>query len=567
MARQSVTVYGLVLLLSVAACCGKQRPAAGARATEGTPSSASLNALPHVTLVALSDWQAVLKPCGCTIELQRGGIERIARDLASLRAADGSVLLLHAGTLLTEDEAPDADRRQQRNLRVGAFSRMLDHIDMAAVALSSADLARGGPSVNAAYNRSHWPVLASGWKSGVKRARATTIARTASGVQVGITAVDPRSAATAKKRVALVAGHVQAMRGEGAQIIILLSNLGMRQSRKLARKVQGIDVVVIGQVPERSEPVDELERDGANEGTLLLRTPRHGAWLARLTLALNGEGKWREVSEYAPGAVDELSAREQAQRDDIARLRKGGGVSVARALPFFERRLNETRKRYEQAKAVRGKPLPAGRLAAYRAVGLPWSLTPDAAVARMVKAYDDAAAEINVKAAAKPLPGLPGKATYAGHAACVDCHDEVSGFVDSDPHYHAWETLQKVNKTRDLDCVPCHVTAFRKPGGSAFDNLPQYVNVQCEACHGAGSKHVDADGEGGGVQRVPEASACRECHTYEHSPRFDYNSYRQRLRVPGHGKPAPESAEAPPPAPEPAPKPAAKKRADKRKRR
>ena len=130
----------------------------------------------------------------------------------------------------------------------------------------------------------------------------------------------------------------------------------------------------------------------------------------------------------------------------------------------------------------------------------------------------------------------------------MDCHDDTAPFVASDPHYRAWATLEKAGKTRDLECVPCHTTGFREPGGSAFDNLKGFVNVQCEACHGAGSKHVQADGDGGGLVGEPAAAVCGKCHTPEHSPRFEYKSYRGRLRVPGHGLPAPVAVPAAPPA-------------------
>ena len=545
MLRRPFPPFGLATLFVLAACCGRQQsptaPAAARSASANT--SVTLASLPHVTLVALSDWQGVIKPCGCTIELQRGGIERIARHLKVLRASDPSTVVLHAGSLLTEDELPEAHLRQQRDLRVSAFAEMLERLDVAAVALSSHDLKRGGAAVRRAYDGARWPVLAAGWGGEIGRARPARVFSTASGVKVGITAVDPSSAADPAGRNGVVSAQIAAMRKQGAQIVVVLSNLGMRGSRKLARKVPGIDVIVIGDVPERSETVERLERDGPDERTLLMRTPRHGAWLAELTLARNGDGSWREVSDLQPGAVAELSAKVAAQEAEIDRFRKGGGgVSVGRALPIFEQRLQQTRQRLDRARAAHDKPLPTGRLAAYRSVGLPWSLTPDADMAALVIAHDKTVGDINVKAAAKPLPATKGQASYVGHATCMGCHAPTAGFVAKDPHYRAWATLVDAGKDRDLDCVPCHTTGFRKPGGSAFDNLQTFVNVQCEACHGPGSKHVAAGGEGG-VPRVPAASMCEVCHTQEHSPRFEFDAYRQRLRVPGHGKdPAPTSS-------------------------
>lgn len=550
MPRPPLAIIGMLTALALAACCGRQKSASAPAPTETAGPARALASLPHVTLVALSDWQGVIKPCGCTVELQRGGIERIARHIKALRVADPSLVVLHAGTLLSEDQVPEAHMRQQRDLRVTAFAGMLERLQVNAVALSSRDLKRGGAAVKRAYEAASWPVLAAGWNGDIKRVQAGRVLITASGVKVGITAVDPSSAADASARIALVRAQLGELRAKGAQMTVVLSNLGMRGSRKLARKVPGIDVIVIGEVPERSEPVEQLERDGPDERTLLLRTPRHGAWLAELTLASNGDGSWREVSDLQPGAIAELTAKVAAQQAEIKHFRSGAaGVSVGRALPIFEQRLEQTRRRLELARAGRDKPLPSGRLAAYRSVGLPWTLTPDADMAALVTAHDKAAGDINVKAAARPVPAIAGQASYVGHAACTDCHESTAAFVATDPHYRAWATLVDAGKDRDLDCVPCHTTGFRQPGGSAFDNLEAFVNVQCEACHGPASLHVEADGEGGGLARMPAPRACQVCHTAEHSPRFDFDAYRQRLRVPGHGAPkraTPVAAPAPP---------------------
>ena len=40
------------------------------------------------------------------------------------------------------------------------------------------------------------------------------------------------------------------------------------------------------------------------------------------------------------------------------------------------------------------------------------------------------------------------------------------------------------------------------------------------------------------IHRSPTEQLCVTCHNEHHSPRFDFATYRAKLIVPGHGKPA-----------------------------
>lgn len=537
---------GIALLT---ACCSKERqsrddeapsgPAAaapGEAAPKGPGGGARKVDAPHVRLAALADWEAVLKPCGCVAELQRGGIERIGRWVKTHRADDPSLLLVHAGTLLTEHEPPSAAQASSRAARVETFLAGLERLGPAAVALSSADLERGGTAVRAKLADAPWPLLAVGF-GGELAVKPHVLVKTASGLSVGITAIDPASAPDREARHALVAAQRDAMRKAGASVVVVLSNLGLRGSRKLARAVDGIDTIVVGDLPERIDPVRELE---VESGKVLLIPNRHGAWFASLVLVPQGLGPtepWRDATPWILGASEARAARIKLLGDELQGL-EGDQRSLATraALPQMRAELAALRRRQEQARAVANQPLPPGRLLAFEAVGLPWSAPVDEALAKLVSAYDDRAATLGSAAARDPKPAQDGKPSYVGGDVCVGCHQDASAFARDNPHAHAWQTLVDAKKTRDLDCVGCHVTGWLEPGGSAFANLDRFHNVTCESCHGPGSDHVAAAGQGP-IVRKPTADACVACHNHEHSPRFDFATYRQRIVVPGHGKP------------------------------
>jgi len=77
--------------------------------------------------------------------------------------------------------------------------------------------------------------------------------------------------------------------------------------------------------------------------------------------------------------------------------------------------------------------------------------------------------------------------------------------------------------------VTCHVTGYKQAGGyPAADSTKNasLAAVGCEACHGAGSKHMAvpmSDKEGRKkATSTPTVETCKKCHTDAISPKFDF---------------------------------------------
>ena len=87
---------------------------------------------------------------------------------------------------------------------------------------------------------------------------------------------------------------------------------------------------------------------------------------------------------------------------------------------------------------------------------------------------------------------LPDGRTYVGSDACLDCHEDVAEFYANSPH------------AVELALV-----------------VPGTAVGSCEACHGPGSGHVDAEGEGQilGLDQMKalddhqKVAMCTQCHT------------------------------------------------------
>jgi len=121
-----------------------------------------------------------------------------------------------------------------------------------------------------------------------------------------------------------------------------------------------------------------------------------------------------------------------------------------------------------------------------------------------------------------------GAEVYATESACRVCHAPEHEVWSHSRHSHAYETLRKVNKAFDPECLICHVVAFDRPGGFISEaDTPDLKNVQCEVCHGPGREHAKqpAPGFGGDARK-----ACQNCHVKNHSPRFKFQNYWAKIK-------------------------------------
>jgi 2',3'-cyclic-nucleotide 2'-phosphodiesterase (5'-nucleotidase family) len=117
---------------------------------------------------------------------------------------------------------------------------------------------------------------------------------------------------------------------------------------------------------------------------------------------------------------------------------------------------------------------------------------------------------------------------YAGDTVCKTCHLATHEKWSSSRHGRAYETLRKINKAFDPECLICHVVGYNSVGGFISElDTPNLKNVQCEVCHGAGKKHASAPAPGFGNNAN---KACKKCHVKNHSPRFNFTKYWPKIK-------------------------------------
>jgi len=152
----------------------------------------------------------------------------------------------------------------------------------------------------------------------------------------------------------------------------------------------------------------------------------------------------------------------------------------------------------------------------------------------------------------KKAPTAPAAgADYVGINRCRMCHLQQFKSWQDTRHASALATLEtapdsavaamagklkvvpKGKPSESNDCVVCHVTGFRLPGGyPAADSArtAAVANVTCEACHGPGGRHVSAPlaEKKKFINRNVTANLCIQCHTPVITPKFDFEEFKKR---------------------------------------
>ena len=200
----------------------------------------------RVVIVGSADLKGKTSPCGCHIP--RGGFARIAAFLDSTRAGDVPVLFVDSGGSFPEvDGRTDLADFMLRSL--GAL-----HVD--AVGVAPRDLRHGLAYLRDQVRRHALPLTCANLVDPTSRAPvfASSHIVDARGVRVGMFALigdrmdlgpahdslavlDPENAAT---------HEVAALRARGAQVIVLLAQLGRVGGEDVVTAVPGIDVVILG---------------------------------------------------------------------------------------------------------------------------------------------------------------------------------------------------------------------------------------------------------------------------------------------------------------------------------
>ena len=340
----------------------------------------------------------------------------------------------------------------------------------------------------------------------------------------------------------LVKRETQRLKQQGARVLVALTAMQRGAALRIADGSDDLDVLLVGKASSdghgnTDQPPPEIVGD-----TLVVQTANHGQTVSIVDVYLRGDGDKTVHLADAGGVAKAAKVGDIAQR--IRELEnkingwEGGGAVDPADLKARKADLEMLRKQRSDLEAQQAPP-PAGSFFRYRVQEVREALGDDAAVHQEMLGYYKEVNSRNKQAFAdrEPLPAADGQAHYVGADACTDCHAEAREVWDKTTHAKGYETLQKEFKEYNLECVGCHVTGYGKPGGSTVTHNQSLLGVQCETCHGPGSRHIAAPDDPALIVHKPELSLCTEqCHHPPHVEGFDAKAKLELVLGPGHGK-------------------------------
>ncbi len=475
----------------------------------------------EATLFFTSELKGYLGPCGCS-ENMRGGIDRAAFQLEQARKTGGPVFLIDTGNALFAERSilPDAIGQQERKAR--ALAQAFSLMGLRATVSGPLDDARGAKFRTAL----ELPTFESGTQHPIDVQGHRVVVVSAPQADALVTLAAQARAARASVVIGLFEGPFdEALKlsfREGLELDLVIATRGKDELSTEENKL------VMGRVP-------------------VVQVQSKGRSLLRLDLTLRDAQKvqWLKSPSETQRELEALALRIEQLRAQVNDPSTGTELRALRRA-----KLEEIITRRE-ALASESVPVPkTGNAAALRFLPLETSFERLPAATAIVTAYDRDVGELNLAWAKEhgaecPAPA-PGGPSYVGTELCRACHAPAFAIWQASKHARAHDALVEKGKNNHLDCVACHVTAWKVPGGICrLDAVEGKTSVGCEMCHGPGSAHVSLPVKTT-IVRPSSAATCVGCHDRENSPHFDFEKYLPVILGPGHGQPLP----APPPVPD-----------------
>ena len=477
--------------------------------------------------------QGTLEPCGCTSD-PLGDIARVTA-LVRRTAGRGAPILVDAGNLTYPAGEIPLPKQEAADLVAGFLAQELTRLPFGGSALGETDLARGVAKLQPQRLAANLDGLAFVEPSRIKRV---------GGIKLGIFGlVDPGLAREkglhAEDPVSAARAEADRLRAAGAEIVIALAPLERGQARAVASEA-AVDFVVLGK--DVGEGTPHAQKIG---GAFLVVPGAELQRVGRLEIVLREARTAGESLRDAGGPAANRMRAEEIDRQarqldaDLARWEDDATSDPAFVAARREER-NDLRAEAARLTSTTWAPPARGSYFINQLLPIRRSLARDPALAASMRRLDKAVGVASLKVAEPPPPAEPGRAHFSGDASCVRCHKAAARSCRGTAHAHAWRTLRDVGKTGHGDCVSCHVTGYGEVGGSSLGFSKGLENVQCEACHGPGSIHVEKRGleKPLALRTSTPESVCTRCHNEKHSDTFQYEAYLRDIVGPGHGEDA-----------------------------
>jgi hypothetical protein len=539
-----------VLLLGPIGC---DRGRAPAGTSEAGPAAfggdAAPPAEPALRLVLISDLAGALSPCAC-VKDQLGGFDHLGAWVHGQHGHTVPTLLAAAGPLFFSNVALDAERADQDRRKAATIASVLRGLRLAAFAPGVNDWADGEATFARLAQTSGAAVLAASAADAPAPLASATV-REAGGLKVGFIGFGPRAPASAASspgdvdpRDAIARGIDEAKR-QGANVLVALAAVGRDEAKRIAAALPELTAIVVGSPKLDSDANASVPQGEQVGGVLIAAGGNHLQAVGVLDLFVRERVSPGRVIPFA----DAVGLSRGRERQELATRIDGlhEAIAVAGRDPAAPKASLEAQRRelarleQEQGGLDALSPPAKGSFYHYSVREVRESMGTDTSIQIEMGVYANATNTHNQAALAgrKPRPRAKGQPGYVGTAACARCHAPAFAMWKRTGHTKAYTSLSVEGREFDLECIGCHVTGYEQPGGSTVTHIDKLDAVQCEACHGPGSEHVDEPLDEKAIIAKPGPDRCVECHRPPYVEPFDAVGQMKAVLGPGHGEPLP----------------------------
>jgi len=314
---------------------------------------------------------------------------------------------------------------------------------------------------------------------------------------------------------------------EHCDVIVVLSQLGESKDKKLARENRQIDLILGGGGESKRAVIERV-----NEVPIYRLEPR-GGYLGRIDYSLIDVKKpvkfiVSSERDEMEKRLERLITRSMQIKSEIAKSGKQEEMKVKelKVLESKQKELEKTLLAFEDKNFYKHTSIP-----------VQLSVKDDPNIIKGVEIYRAESAKL-YKPKVAPLPEkelpekemiarIPKESPFIGAISCKRCHETNYRNWLKTKHAKASQTITASPKYAQEECLICHSTGYGKIGEYAtVEEIPFYLRgVQCEACHGEGKGHPGK----GGIERKVTLGICRNCHTKDQSPVFNYVAYLEKI--------------------------------------
>lgn len=455
-----------------------------------------------------------------------------------MKKEGAKVLLLDTGNLLFRKLPQTETKIKDALLRIDLLIQSYNEIRYEAVNVGEKDLMMGLKFLLDVTQKAKFPFISANLvdKKTQKGIFRSHVIKEISGIKVGILGLldDQFNSALQERESGLVIQDPISVSRDIARslrphcdLIVVLSQLGEMKDKRLARENRDIHLI-LGGGGESMRAV--AERVG--EITIYRLEPR-GGYLGRVDYSISDTKRPIHflISSERDGLEKRLGRLITRTIQIKAEIAKAGRPDEMKAkeLKFLESKQKEVEK---SLMAFQDK-----NFYKHTAIPVQLSIEDDPKIMKGVEHYRAESAKLyKPKVSGLPEKGLsekemlariPKDSLFVGAITCKKCHEVNYRNWLKTKHAKASQTIVASPRYAQEECLMCHSTGYGKMGDYAtVEEIPFYLQgVQCETCHGEGRRHPGK----GKIERKVTLGTCRNCHTKDQSPTFNYVAYLEKI--------------------------------------